>query len=112
MSIRPARIADLSRMAEIYIFNNRLNFFPIFREPGYSFCGLQVIPLAERWLKDPDFLRNTYVYAQDDLIFGFVQIIGKQSEYVGHSPFELHWPHSCAPQISYREMWMNGIGEL
>ena len=43
---------------------------------------------------------------------GFVQIIGKQSEYVGHSPFELHWPHSCAPQISYREMWMNGIGEL
>lgn len=43
---------------------------------------------------------------------GFVQIIGKQSEYVGNSPFELHWPHSCAPQISYREMWMNGIGEL
>ena len=43
---------------------------------------------------------------------GFVQIIGKQSEYVGNSPFELHWPHSCAPQISYRELWMNGYGEL
>lgn len=43
---------------------------------------------------------------------GFVQIIGKQSEYVGNSPMELHWEHSSAPQITYRELWMNGIGEL
>lgn len=43
---------------------------------------------------------------------GLVQIIGKQSEYVGNSPMEIHWEHSAAPQISYREVWMNGIGEL
>ena len=43
---------------------------------------------------------------------GLVQIIGKQSEYVGNSPLEVHWEHSAAPQISYREVWMNGIGEL
>lgn len=43
---------------------------------------------------------------------GLVQIIGKQSEYVGNSPMEIHWEHSATPQISYREVWMNGIGEL
>lgn len=43
---------------------------------------------------------------------GLVQIIGKQSEYDGNSPFELHWEHYASPEISYREVWMNGIGEL
>ena len=34
--IRPASAADLARIAEIEIFNYRLNFFPIFRyEPFY-----------------------------------------------------------------------------
>jgi len=43
---------------------------------------------------------------------GLIQIIGKQSEYVGNSPMELHWEHYASPQISYRELWMNGYGEL
>lgn len=43
---------------------------------------------------------------------GLIQIIGKQSEYVGNSPMELHWEHYASPQIAYREVWMNGIGEL
>ncbi|MBE7024751.1 MAG: hypothetical protein E7408_01690 [Ruminococcaceae bacterium] len=43
---------------------------------------------------------------------GLIQIMGKQSEYVGNSPMELHWEHYASPQISYREVWMNGIGEL
>lgn len=43
---------------------------------------------------------------------GLIQIIGKQTEYVGNSPLELHWEHYTAPQISYREVWMNGMGEL
>ena len=42
---------------------------------------------------------------------GLIQIIGKQSEYVGNSPKEIHWEHYASPQIAYREMWMNGIGE-
>ena len=29
MNIRKAKIADLSRIAEIYVFNNRVNYFPI-----------------------------------------------------------------------------------
>lgn len=43
---------------------------------------------------------------------GLIQIIGKQSEYDGNSPLELHWEHYASPQISYREVWMNGHGEL
>ena len=43
---------------------------------------------------------------------GLIQIIGKQSEYVGNSPMELHWEHYASPQISYRELWMNGYGEF
>jgi len=42
---------------------------------------------------------------------GLIRIIGKQSEYVDYSPLEVHWEHYTAPQISYREFWMNGIGE-
>lgn len=43
---------------------------------------------------------------------GLIQVIGKQTEYDGPSPVELHWPYYTSPQISYREMWMNGHGEL
>ncbi len=43
---------------------------------------------------------------------GLIQIIGKQSEYDGNSPVELHWEHYASPEISYKEVWMNGIGEL
>lgn len=43
---------------------------------------------------------------------GLIQIIGKQTEYVGNSPKELHWEHYASPQISYREVWMNGLREL
>ena len=30
---------------------------------------------------------------------GLIQIMGKQSEYVGNSPMELHWAHYASPQI-------------
>ena len=43
---------------------------------------------------------------------GLIRIIGKQTEYAGNSPLELHWEHYASPQISYREVWMNGMGEL
>ena len=43
---------------------------------------------------------------------GLIQIIGKQSEYDGNSPKELHWEHYASPEIQYRELWMNGYGEL
>ena len=47
MNIRKAMIPDLSRVAEIYVFNNRINYFPIFKEAGFSFGKLQVVSLIE-----------------------------------------------------------------
>ena len=35
--IRKAKKEDLSRIAEIFVFNNRINYFPIFQDAGYSF---------------------------------------------------------------------------
>ncbi len=49
MPIRKAKRKDLSRVAEIFVFNNRINFFPIFRDPEYSFGQLQVVSLIENF---------------------------------------------------------------
>ena len=38
--IRQATAADLPRIAEIEIFNYRLNFYPIFRDDDYYFNEL------------------------------------------------------------------------
>ena len=37
MSIRKAKQEDLSRIGEIYVFNNRMNYLPIFKDENYSF---------------------------------------------------------------------------
>ena len=51
MNIRKAIIDDLSRVAEIYVFNNRINFFPIFKDEVFSFGELQVVPLIDNYFK-------------------------------------------------------------
>ena len=43
MNIRKSTVNDLSRIAEIFIFNNRINYFPIFKDEHYSFGELQVV---------------------------------------------------------------------
>ena len=50
MYIRKAIIDDLSRVAEIYVFNNRINFFPIFKDESFSFGELQVVSLVDNSL--------------------------------------------------------------
>ena len=45
--IRPATPDDLARIAEIEVFNYRLNFYPIFRSDEYYFGSLQVPRLME-----------------------------------------------------------------
>lgn len=40
MNIRIATASDLSRIAEIYVFNNRINYLPIFKDVEYSFKKL------------------------------------------------------------------------
>lgn len=73
MNIRKATTTDLSRIAEIYIFNNRINYFPIFKDPSFSFGELQVVSLINHYLKKEEILNQLYVF-DDGLIKGFLQI--------------------------------------
>ncbi len=73
--IRKAKPEDFSRVAEIEIFNYRLNFYPIFRNDEYYFNELQVNTLTEKYLCNPEIINNTYVY-DDGVIKGFISIDG------------------------------------
>ena len=68
--IRQATINDLSRIAEIVIFNYRLNFYPIFKEDAFYFNELQVPKLMEEY---KDYVDRMWVY-DDGAIKGVIQI--------------------------------------
>ena len=44
--VRKATPDDVSRMAEIYVFNNRMEYFPVFNNVNFSFGELQVLSYA------------------------------------------------------------------
>ena len=48
-NIRKATIVDLARIAEIVIFNYRLNFYPIFKNDDYYFNALQVPTIMKQY---------------------------------------------------------------
>lgn len=73
--IRKAVQVDACRIAEMEIFNYRLNFYPIFRCDGYYFGELQVADLTKKLLDEPEMLENTYVY-DDGVVKGFVRMDG------------------------------------
>lgn len=77
MNIRKARIEDLSRVAEIYVFNNRMNFFPIFKDEEFSFGELQVVSLIDNYFKKDEIIKNIYVF-DNGFIKGFVQMNGTE----------------------------------
>ena len=62
MNIRKANINDLSRVAEIYVFNNRIYYFPIFKDEDFSFGKLQVVSLVDNYFKKNEILKNIYVF--------------------------------------------------
>ena len=70
--IRKAEINDLSRIAEILIFNYRLYFYPIFKSDEYYFDELQVPSLMKEFESALDSL---YVY-DDGVVKGFIKIEG------------------------------------
>lgn len=72
MMIRKAKQEDLSRIAEIQVFNYRLYFYPIFRNDEYYFGELQVPALMQQYETELDSL---YVY-DDGVVKGFVKIEG------------------------------------
>lgn len=75
--IRKAKKEDLSRIAEIFVFNNRINYFPIFQDAGYSFGELQVVSVIDRYFRRDEVLRDIYVY-DDGLVKGFLLLEGTE----------------------------------
>ena len=70
--IRKATINDLSRIAEIQVFNYRLFFYPIFKFDKYYFDKLQVLTLRKEYETG---IESLYVY-DDGVIKGFIKIEG------------------------------------
>ena len=73
--IRQATLADTARVAEIEIFNYRLNFYPIFLCDEFYFGDKQVPKEMKRYETEEGLLQNTYVY-DDGVVKGFVQTDG------------------------------------
>ena len=74
MNIRRATADDAGRIAEILVFNNRINFFPIFKDEYYSFCEMQVTNLIPDIVSN---LANTYVY-DDGVLRGVAVVSGDE----------------------------------
>ena len=69
-NIRKAKIGDLARIAEIEIFNYRLNFYPIFKNDDYYFRALQVPTIMKQYESTID---HMCVY-DDGAVKGMIQI--------------------------------------
>lgn len=77
MSIRKAKQEDLSRIGEIYVFNNRMNYLPIFKDENYSFNQLQVVSVIKDYFQKKEILKTIYVL-DDEIVRGFIQIKHKE----------------------------------
>lgn len=75
--IRQANEKDCARIAEIEIFNYRLNFYPIFRNDEFYFGELQVPALMVEYQQNEALLHATYVY-DDGVVKGFIRIEGEE----------------------------------
>ena len=76
-NIRKATMSDISRIAEIEIFNYRLNFYPIFKNDIYYFHELQVENEIEKFRQNNSLIDGIYVY-DDSVIKGFIKINGQE----------------------------------
>ena len=75
--IRKAEIQDASRLAEILIFTKRINYRKIFHDDKVSFGEMQVYPLAQDYIVNPEKLENIWVY-DDEFVKGMIHIEGKK----------------------------------
>ena len=73
--IRKATPQDAGRIAEIEIFNYRLNFYPIFRNDAFYFGEMQVSSAADELLRAG--MDGFYVY-DDGVVKGYVRMEGTQ----------------------------------
>ncbi len=68
--IRQARYDDIERIAEILVFNYRLNFYPIFHDDCFYFEELTVAKQRANYMNELD---SIWVY-DDGVVKGFIQI--------------------------------------
>ena len=78
MIIRKAEKRDLSRIAEIFVFNNRINYFPIFKQEEFSFGELQVVSLIDGYFGKEEILNSLFVAEENKIIKGFLEIRGTE----------------------------------
>ena len=76
--IRKAEGKDLCRIAEILVFNNRLNFYPIFNDIEFSFDTMRVDKVMEEYRKEA-LLSRVWV-CEDVVVRGLIQINGTEVE--------------------------------
>ena len=76
-NIRVSTKNDISRIAEIEVFNYRTNFYPIFKNDDFYFNELQVISYVNRYLSDINILNDIFVY-DDGIVKGFILIKDKE----------------------------------
>ncbi len=84
--IRPATIADASRIAEILIFSKRVNYREIFQNDKVSFGEMQVYPLAQSYIDYPDKLAGVWV-CDDEFVKGMVHVEENQIAELYVEPF-------------------------
>ena len=75
--IRQATIKDVSRIAEILVFTKRMNYRRIFHNDKVSFGEIQVYPLVQDMLNNPEKLRNIWVY-DDEFVKGMIHVDGER----------------------------------
>ena len=71
--IRQATIADASRIAEILIFTKRVNYRKIFCDDKVSFGEMQVYPLAQSYMDNPDKLKGIGFLKRIQMPYDFIR---------------------------------------
>lgn len=75
MTIRKAKLYDLARIAEIEVFNYRLNFYHIFQNDYFYFHEMQVLNVIN---EDKRHLDQLWVYDDEGIIKGFMWVDSQQ----------------------------------
>ena len=84
--IRKASVKDASRLAEILVFAKRVQYRPIFHDDKVSFGEIQVLPLAQAYLTNPETLETIWVY-DDMFVKGMIHVEDSQIQELYVDPF-------------------------
>lgn len=85
-AIRRAAMGDASRLAEILIFAKRVHYRSIFNDDRVSFGEMQVLPLAQAFVANPEALENIWVY-DDEFVKGLLHVEGDEVRELYVDPF-------------------------